>query len=92
MPPFPVGQQLGQVLLRCPPERLPQLGGVDPVQPDLVLLVVSVQQRDGVAVMHPHYAALDLVRTCVRTGDQADQAQRGDPPERVSRYRVQPRE
>ena len=40
--------------------------------------------------MHPHDTAFDLVRTCVRTGDQADQAQRGDPPPRVARFRVQP--
>jgi hypothetical protein len=31
----------------------------DPVQPELVLAIVHVQQRDGVAVMHPHDAALD---------------------------------
>ena len=53
--------------------------GVDPVQPDLVLTVVRVQQRDGVAVMHPHDVSLDLVRTGVRTGDKASQTQRGRP-------------
>ena len=87
---FTVGQQLGQVLLGCSPERLPQLGGVNPVQPKLVLAVGHVQHRDGVAVRHPHDAALDLMRTCVRTGDQADKAKRGNPPERVAHYRVQP--
>ena len=46
---FTVSQQLGQVLLGCSPERLPQLGGADPVKPDLVLTVFNVQQRDGVA-------------------------------------------
>ena len=72
----PARQQLGKVLLGCSPERLPTFGCVDPVQPNLVLEVVHVQQRDGVAIIHPHDAALDLVRTYVRTGDQAEQAQR----------------
>jgi hypothetical protein len=33
------------------PNGLPQRGGVDPVQPDLVLAVFRVQQRDCVAAM-----------------------------------------
>ena len=46
----------------------------DTVQPDLVLTFVDIQQRDAVAVVNPHDAALDLVRTCLRTGDRAEQA------------------
>jgi hypothetical protein len=80
---FLVEGQRGQVLLRGPPKRLPPFGCVDRVQPNLVLALVRVEQRDGVAVRYAHDAALDLLRTCVRVGDQADQAQRGEPPDRV---------
>ena len=78
---FSVGQQLGQVPLRCSPKRLPTFGCVDPVQADLVLAVVDVEQRDGVAVSDPNDAALEPVRSCVRRSDQAEQAQKRDTPE-----------
>ncbi len=39
----------------CSPERLPEFWCVDSVQANLVLAVVNVQQRDGVAIRHAHY-------------------------------------
>lgn len=59
------------MLLRCSPERLPQFGGVDPVEPDLVLAVLGVQQRDGVAIGRLDDAALELALAGLRTGGQA---------------------
>jgi hypothetical protein len=78
-----VEHQLGQVLLRRTPKRLPQLGGVDSVQADLVLAVLSVEHRDGVAVMDADDAALDGLRSacvpCSIGRCQTDQEQHGDP-------------
>ena len=68
-----VSRQCCQVLLRCPSEWLPQLWGVDPIQPDLVLALLGVQQRDAVAVMDPHDTALDGMRAGLRTAHQTSQ-------------------
>lgn len=67
---IPIEDQVRQVLLRCSAERLLGFWRVNAGEANLVLLVLGIENRDGVAIADAHDSALDGVGRGRQTGQR----------------------